>query len=101
MYNEAWSTAGSTVIGLFQTQRHKFMHMPRRGRLMQDAKRGGSISARICDRRATKSCGKRPAARRVVCERLAGFVARSSQIHADMLVARASPASLSQTTAGA
>ena len=34
----------------------------RRGMLAQDAKRGGRISAAIYDRRATKSCAKRPAA---------------------------------------
>src|SRR4029077_791297 len=32
----------------------------------QAAARGGRISAAIFDRRATKACGKRPAARRVV-----------------------------------
>jgi hypothetical protein len=63
--------------------------------------RRNRLSAWICDRQATKSWVKRPAARRVVGKRLAGFVARSSQIHVDMLVAPASPASLLPTTASA
>jgi len=58
----------SLIAHPYYTQRLKYLRMSRQGILAQDAKRGGRISAVIFDRRATKSCAKRTAARRVVQE---------------------------------